>query len=158
MGDVSVNLAYTATGNAGESDNHGVVTYTGVDGLTLGAGMGTQNGDTETDMSTFFAKYTMGSITAAVQRTELDHSGTTADEESDSIGVGISVNENLSFSVGRTEVDLGPGKTDEESTGVSASYTMGSMSITAISNQQDDVGGSAGAKDRYKEITVGFAF
>ena len=158
VGDIGVNLAYNNRGKNGSSDHHGVATYSGVDGLTLGAGMGTQSGNTDTDMTTLFAKYTMGSITAAYQRTELDLSGSASDEESDSIGVGFAVNENLSVSVGRTEVDLGPGKTDEESTGVSASYTMGSMSITAISNQQDDVGGSAGAKDRYKEITVGFAF
>ena len=158
VGDIGVNLAYNNRGKNGSSDHHGVATYSGVDGLTLGAGMGTQSGNTDTDMTTLFAKYTMGSITAAYQRTELDLSGSASDEESDSIGVGFAVNENLSVSVGRTEVDLGPGKTDEESTGVSASYTMGSMSITAISNSQDDVGGTGAAKDSYKEVTIGFAF
>ena len=158
VGDVSANLAYNNRGLNGGSDTHGVLTYSGVDSLMIGGGMGTQSGNTDTDMTTLFATYTMGSITAGIQRTELDFSGTTADEESDQIGLAMAVNENLSISVGRTEVDMGPGKTDEESTGISASYTMGSMSVTAISNSQDDVGGTAGAEDSYKEVTIGFAF
>ena len=158
FGDIDANLAYNNRGLNGSSDHHGVLVYNGIDSLMLGAGMGTQSGNTDTDMTTFFAKYTMGAITAGVQRTELDHSSTSADEESDQFGLAFAVNENLSVSVGRTDVDLGPGKTDEESTGVSASYTMGSMSITAISNTQDDVGGTAGAEDSYKEVTIGFAF
>ena len=156
FGGFSVNLAYTDEGNTGASDEHGVVTYD-MGGITIGVGGG-EEGSTK-DMETYFVKYSMGNITAAYQRTNLDFTAAaTADEESDSIGIGVAVNEDLSISLGRTEVDLGAGNNDEESTGVSVSYTMGSMSITAISNSQDNTGGSASADDAYKELSVAFAF
>ena len=153
----SVNLAYTDEGQNGASDEHGYVTFDMMDGLQIGLGGGEEGANM--DMETFFVKYTMGNVTAAYQRTNLDFTAAgTADEESDSIGIGFAVNDDLSVSVGMTEVDMGAGNNDEESTGVSASYTMGGMSITAISNSQDNTNGSATADDAYKELTIAFAF
>ena len=42
--------------------------------------------------------------------------------------------------------------------GVSASYTMGSMTVTGISNSTDNVAGTDASNDSYREITVAFAF
>ena len=53
---------------------------------------------------------------------------------------------------------MGTGKVDEESTGVAASYTMGSMTVAAHSNKTDDVGGSSGSEDSVTEVSVAFAF
>jgi len=153
----SVNLAYTDEGQHGASDEHGVVTFDMMDGFQVGIGGGEEGA--HMDMETFFVKYTMGNVTAAYQRTNLDFTAAgTNDNESDSIGIGFAVNDDLSVSVGMTEVDMGAGNNDEESSGVSASYTMGGMSITAIANNQDNTGGSATADDAYKELSVAFAF
>ena len=155
FGDIGVNLAYTD--DTGGSDQHGVLTYSGMEGVTVGIGGG-EDGETK-DMEMFFVKYSAGPMTAAVQRTTFDFAAAgTADEESTSIGIGMAINENMSASLGRTEVDMGDGNSDEKSTGVSVSYTMGGMSFTAIANTQDNTNGSSSADDAYKELTVAFAF
>ena len=74
------------------------------------------------------------------------------------LGASIAVNENLSVSAGRHEVDMGAGKVDEESTGFSASYTMGSTTIGFVANSTENVAGTAASDDSYREIAVSFAF
>ena len=75
------------------------------------------------------------------------------------MGVSFAINENLSVSYGTHDVDFGAtSKADEESSGVSASYTMGSMTITGISNSTDNVGGTDASNDAYREVTIAFAF
>jgi len=131
------------------------LTYSGlVDGLTIGYGNG-EKGSTQ-DQMTMFVTYTMGGLTAAYQVAELDNSGATADEDATGVGVSFAVNESLSVSYGIWDVDMGTG-TDEESSGISASYTSGGMTVGLVSNETDNVAGSAG-EDAFKEISVSFAF
>jgi len=157
FGDIGVSLAYVNRGgDADSSDSSWVVTYSGYDNLEVGVGMGS-DGEAQ-DLSTAYLKYTMGSITFGYQRSDIDNAGTTADEEATGMGASIAVNENLSISAGRHEVDMGQATVDEESTGVSASYTMGSTTIGFVANKTDDVAGSAGTDDSYRELSVSFAF
>ena len=131
------------------------LTYSGlVDGLTVGYGNG-EKGSTQ-DQMTMFVKYTMGGLTAAYQVAELDNSGATADEDATGMAVSFAVNESLSVSYGIWDVDMGTG-TDEESSGVSASYTSGGMTVGLVSNATDNVAGAAG-EDTFKEVSVSFAF
>ncbi|MDC3004690.1 porin [Candidatus Pelagibacter sp.] len=131
------------------------LTYSGlVDGLTVGYGNG-EKGSTQ-DQMTMFVKYTMGGLTAAYQVAELDNSGATADEDATGMAVSFAVNESLSVSYGIWDVDMGTG-TDEESSGVSASYTSGGMTVGIVSNATDNVAGAAG-EDTFKEVSVSFAF
>ena len=123
-----VSIAYVNGGSGakegGASDSSWALSYDGLmDGLTLGVAQG-ENGTTQ-DLQTVYVKYTAGSITVGYQMSEVDNAGSTNDEEANHIGASIAVNENLSVSAGRHEVDMGAGKVDEESTGFSASYTMG---------------------------------
>ncbi len=161
FGSLDVSLAYVNGGasgaNGGASDSSWVVQYNGLmDGLTLGLGMG-ENGSTQ-DLSTMYAKYTAGSVTVGYQMSEVDNTGSTADEESTHLGASLAVNENLSVSAGRFEVDMGAGKVDEESTGFSASYTVGSTTIGFVANSTENVAGTSGSDDSYREIAVSFAF
>ena len=161
FGSLDVSLAYVNGGaggaNGGASDSSWVVQYNGlVDGLTLGLGMG-ENGATQ-DLQTMYAKYTAGSLTVGYQLSEVDNTGSTADEESSHLGASLAVNENLSVSVGRFEVDMGAGKVDEESTGFSASYVVGSTTIGFVANSTENVAGTSGSDDSYREIAVSFAF
>ena len=131
------------------------LTYSGLmDGLTLGYGNG-EKGSTQ-DQMTMFATYSMGGFTFGYQVAELDNSGATADEDATGLGVSFAVNESLSVSYGIWDVDMGTG-TDEESSGISASYTSGGMTVGLVSNETDNVAGSAG-EDAFKEISVSFAF
>jgi len=161
LGGVGISLAYVNGGSGakegGASDSSWAVSYDGLmDGLTIGAGQG-ENGTTQ-DLQTVYVKYTAGSITVGYQMSEVDNAGTTADEEASHIGASIAVNENLSVSAGRHEVDMGAGKVDEESTGFSASYTMGSTTIGFVANSTENVAGTAASDDSYREIAVSFAF
>ena len=131
------------------------LTYSGlVDGLTIGYGNG-EKGSTQ-DQMTMFATYSMGGFTFGYQVAELDNSGATADEDATGVGVSFAVNESLSVSYGIWDVDMNTG-TDEESSGISASYTSGGMTVGLVSNETDNVAGSAG-EDAFKEISVSFAF
>jgi len=161
FGNVGVSLAYVNGGaggkDGGASDSSWVLTYTGgVDGLEIGAGQG-ENGTTS-DLQTVYAKYTMGSVTVGYQMSEIDVLSSTSDEEATAYSASMAVNENLSISVGRHSVDMGAGTVDEVSTGISASYTMGGTTIGFVANSTEDVAGSSGSDDSYREIAVSFAF
>ena len=127
-----------------------------MDGLVLGISQG-EDGET-VDLQTMWAKYTSGAVTVGYQISDRDNTGSTNDEQSNHIGASFAVNDNLSISAGRHEVDMGAGKVDEESTGVAASYTMGSMTVAAHTNKTDDVGGTSGSEDSVTEVSVAFAF
>jgi len=161
VGGFGVSVAYVNGGAAGAeggaSDSSWALSYDGLmDGLTLGIAQG-ENGTTQ-DLATVYVKYTAGAVTVGYQMAEVDNTGSTADEEANHIGASIAVNENLSISAGRHEVDMGAGKVDEESTGISASYTMGSTTIGFVANSTENVAGTAASDDSYREIAVSFAF
>jgi len=161
VGGFGVSVAYVNGGAAGAeggaSDSSWALSYDGLmDGLTLGIAQG-ENGTTQ-DLATVYVKYTAGAVTVGYQMSEVDNTGSTADEEANHIGASIAVNENLSISAGRHEVDMGAGKVDEESTGISASYTMGSTTIGFVANSTDNVAGTSGSDDSFREVAVSFAF
>ena len=49
-------------------------------------------------------------------------------------------------------------KTDEESSGFSASYTMGSMTLGAVANKTDSISGTSGTDYTFTEVSLAFAF
>ena len=159
-GNLGVSVAYvnggSGTTDGGASDSSWVVTYQAMDGLEIGVGQG-ENGTTQ-DLQTIYGKYTMGSITVGYQMSEIDNASSSADEETTAYSASMAVNEDLSISVGRHSVDMGPGTTDEVSTGVSASYVVGSTTIGFVANSTEDVAGTAGSDDSYREISMSFAF
>jgi len=159
-GNLGVSVAYVNGGaggaGGGASDSSWVVTYQALDGLEIGAGQG-ENGTTQ-DLQTIYGKYTMGSITVGYQMSEIDNASSSADEETTAYSASMAVNEDLSISVGRHSVDMGPGTTEEVSTGISASYVVGSTTIGFVANSTEDVAGSAGDDDSYREVSVAFAF
>jgi len=129
-----------------------------IDGLTIGAGTGEV--DTTQDEESVWLKYVTGAITVGFQRSEKDYAAaTSSDEEADHYGISFAVNEDLTISAGRQEVDFSAsGKVDEESSGVSASYTMGGLTIAGHSNKTDGQGGTSGENEESKSINFAFAF
>ena len=100
----------------------------------------------------------MGSITVGYQMSEVDNASSSADEDATAYSASMAVNEDLSISVGRHSVDMGPGTTEEVSTGVSASYTMGSITLGAALNSTDNVAGESAADEEGYYISLAFAF
>jgi outer membrane protein OmpU len=130
-----------------------------MDGLQLGYGIGTEatSATAETDHSTMWAKYTVGMATVGMQMSSLDNAA--ADEDRTALAISLAINENMSVSYGVSEVEFeAAGKSDEDSSGISASYTSGGMTISAISNATDAVAGSSTSDKEYKELSVAFAF
>jgi outer membrane protein OmpU len=112
-----------------------------------------------TDQMTLGGTYTTGGITAGIQRTNLDFSSVNSDQDKTHIAASFAVNEDMSVSWGMSTVEFEDNsKTDQEDSGFSASYTMGSMSLTAAFNTSDNVGGANGTDDEHKEIGLAFAF
>ena len=138
------------------------------DGLMVFGGIGRKGRDSATeefedDHSTVGLKYTMGSITAGYQHSEIDDgaAGSTAkDTEADLFGLAFAINENLTVSYGYQETEVGTGNTDQELEGIAVGYSMGGMSIKAQRNEGEDavaVGATAIEVER-TEVLVGFAF
>jgi outer membrane protein OmpU len=132
-----------------------------IDGAQLGYGLGkdaTSSGATKTenDHRTAWAKYTAGPATVGVQKSKIDKAA--ADETRTAAAISFAVNESLSISYGISDVDMEATTTDEESSGFSASYTMGGMTVGAVMNKTDNVAGSAGTDASFTEISVAFAF
>jgi len=130
-----------------------------MDGLQVGYGMGSvpASSTSENDHSTVWAKYTAGMATVGVQSSSIDNNS--ADEDRMHMAISLAVNENMSVSFGQSTVDFETaGKVDEESSGVSASYTMGGMTFAAVMNQTDSIAGTSGSDAEFKEFSVAFAF
>ena len=130
-----------------------------MDGLQVGYGTGkaVASASVENDHSTAWAKYTAGMATVGVQTSSID--AASADEDRLGMAVSLAVNENMSVSYGVSTVDFETAsKDDEESSGFSASYTMGGITIGAVMNQTDSVAGTSGTDYSKKEISVAFAF
>jgi len=130
-----------------------------MDGLEIGYGFGSNSvsATQEDDHTTLYATYTMGMATVGVQRSKIDKPS--ADEERDAAAISLAINENMSVSYGVSTVDFETASlSDEESSGVSASYTVGGITIGAVFNSTDTVAGSAGTDKEFKEISVAFAF
>ena len=130
-----------------------------VDGMEIGYGMGTNSTSStvENDHSTAYVTYTSGMATVGIQTSSIDKSS--ADEDRLAAAVSLAINENMSISYGVSTVDFETASlSDEESSGVSASYTMGGMTIAAVFNQTDSVAGSSGTDKEFKEVSVAFAF
>ena len=114
--------------------------------------------NTSTDQVTFGGTYTAGAVTAGIQMTSIDKAAANTDQDRTHIAASFAVNEDLSVSWGMSTVEFEGGSTDQEDSGFSASYTMGSMSLTAAFNSSDNVGGTSGTDDEHKEIGLAFAF
>ena len=156
FGDIGLSAGWSP--NAGASDTSYVVTYSGLmDGLVIGAGLG-EVGTTQ-DEETMYVTYTVGALSLGMQRSEIDFAASgTNDEQSTHIGASFAVNDNLTISTGRHEVDMGASKEDEVSTGFSASYTMGSITIAGHANQTDSQQGTVNQDETSKSVNIGFAF
>ena len=104
-------------------------------------------------------KYTMGSVTAAYQITNVDYEATgSTDQDATHMGISMAVNDDLTVSAGRQEVEFDGGTEDEVNTGIQASYTMGSISISTAINSVKSAGGVAGTDAQASIFSASFAF
>jgi outer membrane protein OmpU len=134
------------------------ITYTGIDGLTLGYGEGDVEAvtGTKSNENTMFAKYTIGAATVGMQISEKNNDSA-SDSESTGVGISYQINDDLAVSYGSNTLEK-TGSTDQEATAIGVSYTMGSLCIALSVNQVDNIAHS-GANDREGyQLGLSFAF
>ncbi len=163
VGSVALSASYnprgTAQGVAGDAETGYAIVYSGLmDGLELSAGYFDDGNQAENE--TYGVKYSMGSVTAAYQVTSVDYEAqASTDEDATHYGVSIAVNEDLSVGLGRQEIEFDGTADDEVNSGISASYTMGSIAVGANMNTLESKGGSATAKDIEATVfNISFSF
>ena len=144
---VEASASYSRTG-VGTDSSIALVASELVDGATFGIGTGTNvtgTSGTEDDLMTVFATYASGPMTFGVQLSEIDKTAANSDIDREAAAISFAVNENLSISYGLSNVEYeDTSKVDAESTGISASYTMGGITIGAVNNKTDSFGGTSG--------------
>jgi outer membrane protein OmpU len=159
VGDLTFSLGYnqensTATADSAESS---IGLSYAMDDFTMVAGR-FDDGDMAVH-DTIGVKYTAGSITAAVQRTDINYDlAATNDQEAMHMGVSFAVNEDLSVSLGRQTVEIDTATEDEVNTCVNASYTMGSITIGGGFNEVESAGGTADSDAEVTMLNIAFAF
>ena len=161
-------LAITASynGEAGaESSSAFGLTFTGVEGLTVNYGIGSDDGAAGTannaDVTTMKASYAVGPVTLAYSDHSYDSATATRDQDTKSMSVAYTISDSISVSYGTEEMSTGEASTvDAEYTKISASYTSGGMTITASQQEAENISyGTGSTEDQdYWGLTLAFAF
>ena len=168
FGGATVKAAWVPSGNSAGSDSYTdfaiAISPEAVEGLTIGAAMSNQEvAAKDIDKSTMYVKYAVGGFTAGVQIADLDHETASSSQESTAFGITYAVNDDFSigYSEHELEFDTGAGASankDQTSTGISASYTMGGMTLAGAMNEVDSMDGVATGDYEGYEFNLSFAF
>ena len=165
MSGVTLHASYytPSSGNASTYQDFGIkMSPKMVEGLEVGYAFGTSEATagTEVDESTMYIKYAVGAVTVGYQTSEFDAPTAAASNDSDMWGISYAVSDSFSIAYNQSEFDIGGAADDQKSTGISASYTMGGITVAGAMNSTDNIAGSTATtadKDAY-EMSVSFAF
>ena len=137
------------------------VEYTGMEGLTVGYAAGEANaegGTSNTDNTTMYVKYAYGPVTVGIQESEIDSTAATNDDEFESMGITYQVSDDLTIGYHESSYNDGNLATDQENSNLSASYTMGGMTLSVAMAEEKNRGGSTDAADDVKGYNINLAF
>jgi outer membrane protein OmpU len=143
-----------------ESSTAATITYTGIDGLTVGLGAGEDNGEgnaASIDVTALNLTYAMDAVTIGWSSYEADSNASDSDIELTAMGISYAVSDDLSVSLNTSTHEI-EGSSDQDSLGISASMTMGSMTLSANHNSIENVAGVAGTDRSGYGLGLSFAF
>ena len=143
-----------------ESSTAGTISYTGIEGLTIGLDAGEDNGEgasASVDVTVANATYAMDAFTIGWSTSESDSNASDSDITLTAMGVSYAVNDDLSVSVNQSTHEI-EGSSDQDSFGISASLVMGSMTLSANHNSIENVGGTSGTDRSGYALGLSFAF
>jgi outer membrane protein OmpU len=164
MDGLAITASYTPSDGTTEieSSSDFGLKYTGIDGLTIGAAMGEDNGEGSTasvDSDVLYASYTFDAFSVGYSASENDSATASADKEMVAMGVSYAVSEDMSVSYNISTIEFENATlSDQEATGISVSYTMGSLSLKANHNTVDNIAGAASDDRSGYALTLGFTF
>ena len=159
---VALKASYFPSDNTNHVDSsieYGV-RYTGIEGLDIAFAMGENNDTTaKVDNTVANVTYTMDAISIGVQANDSDSATANADEDFSAWGVSYAVTDDLSVSYNVSEIDYEiAAKENLEATGVSFSYTAGSLTFSGAYSEVDNVSGSAASDNTGYELNLTFTF
>ena len=161
---LSVSASYTPQGSNAASSSAFGGTYTGIEGLSVSYGVGTNDGSAGTgnnaDVTTMKASYAYGPVTLAYSDHEFDSASATRDQDVQSYSIAYTVTDGISVNYGTETFDSGETAVDAEYSKVSLAYTSGGMTVTAVSAEGENISYSTAAAEDvdYWGLTVAFAF
>jgi outer membrane protein OmpU len=162
MDGVTLSAGYLPSGGAAdiESSTDFAISYTGVEGLTIGAGTSENNSAAASiDGTALNVTYAMDAFTIGFSTSEADSETANSDTELTAYGVSYAVSDDLSVSLNMSEIQHENNTlVDQEAMGISFSYTMGSMTLSGTHNSIDNVGGTAATDRSGYELGLAFAF
>ena len=162
---LAVSASYVPAGTADASDTSYALTYTGVEGLTVSYGTGSDDSPagttTDSDTDTMKLSYAYGPVTLAYSDTTHDSNTATADQDVTSYKLSYTVSDAISISYG--EEDIASGTTtdvDAKYSRLSASYTAGGLTLSGnMSEMENGTYTTAVAGDEeYYGLSLSFAF
>jgi len=152
----------SVSGSGGkDSTVSGFIKLDPMDGLEIGVGISetaSASASQTDDHDTIYASYVWGNFTVAVQQTNIDTYGTTADDEMTRWGVLYALNDEMSISYQDHQNDDSTTSVDEEAKGISASYTSGGITFKLHRNTADNVSNTSSSESEHTEVGVTFAF
>ena len=163
----TIKAAVVPSGNSAAADTYTdfaiAMSPEAVEGLTIGYAVSNNTvagGGKNNDKSTLYVTYAIGGITVGGQIVEADHDTTSSSQESEAFGITYAVNDDFSIGYNQhtLEFDAGASLSDQESTGISASYTMGGMTLAGAMNEVDNMDGQATGDHEGYEFNLKFAF
>ena len=145
------------TPNGGYTDFGITVKPEAVEGLEVGFAMGEteETVGTTIDEQAMYAKYSYGSLTVGYQMNETD--GSSTDLEFTAIGATYAITDDITVGYNQATIDKEGSANDQESTGLSASFTSGGMTIAGGMNSTDNNANGATDVEGY-EFNLSFAF
>ena len=145
------------TPNGGYTDFGVTVSPEAIDGLTVGFAMGEteETVGTTVDEQAMYAKYSYGSLTVGYQMNETD--GSSTDLEFTAIGATYAITDDITIGYNQATIDKEGSANDQESTGLSASFTSGGMTIAGAMNSTDNNANGTTDVEGY-EFNLSFAF
>ena len=164
MDGVTIGLDYVPSDGADqiESSTSATVKFTGIDGLTVGAGVGEDNGEGSADaddVTAFNVTYAMDAISVGFSSYEVDSNAANSDTTLTAMGISYAVSDDLSVSLNTSETEIeGASTVDQEAVGISASLVIGSMTLKANHNSVENVGGTSGKDRSGYAMGLSFAF
>ena len=164
---VAIKASYNPSNGAtrDESSQEIGLLYTGIDGLSVYLATGENNDDADgttmgkAELMNMAVVYAAGSFTVGYQTNEVDSDVANKDRDFEAVGLSYAVSDDVSISLNSSTVDYEQATLDDqESTGVSASYTSGGMTVSAAMSDIDNVAGTGTSDNSGYEVNFAFAF
>jgi len=159
---LTVSASYTPSDEATviESSSDYGFNYTGIENLRIGVAAGENNAAANSiDLTNAYAVYTYDAFSIGYTTSEHDSEGANADMDFTALGVSYAASEELSVSLNQSEIQYeNVTLSDQEAIGISVSYVMGSMTLSANHNTVDNIAGTATDDRSGYELGLTFAF